>query len=514
LVEIEKNKRLTDSALWELQHLAYTQFGPDAWGKKGVPFYLTSNPLIAKQFSACIVGFLRDLNEKGSLEKTEPFYIFYLGAGSGRLGFLILKTLIPDIREVISPDLKICYVMTDMVENNLEFLEKHAYLREFIESSNLDFAYYHHSHSSPLELRRKGVLDEKSVVNPIALVCTYYFDTVPQDLFRAKDGKLEEGRITLTLPTGSKIDRKKLSPEMISTLESTFDYIPIVESAYYAESPEINSLLHEYVKLFNNTPFLFPIGGLRSIQYFSTLSKGRLLLLAGDQGVSTEAQVREWGEPKIFKHASFSMAVSYHLLDMYFQKQGGFGLLTNFPNPKYVVMGGILGGMERDFPNVRLAFRNDMDFLEPVEYWELTNLKQEHLADFPLGQLLLYVKLGNWDPVNFHFFYNEIIKKLDNATAIEKDHLRKAIFHVWNNFYPVNPQEGDFVMNLGVLLFKLNHFEEALFLFSKAREISGDRIDLLMNIAHCYRMLGNQNESQQYIQKSIALKATKIIQDK
>ena len=169
-----------------------------------MPFYLTSNPLIAKQFSAVILGYIRDCmrNEgRNSIDTSEPFYIFDLGAGSGRLGYLILKHLIPMVRDSISPDLRICYVMTDMVESNIEFYKTHPLLEKYVKSGNLDFAFYHHTHKGPLDLICSGEkLEDNKIVNPIALVCTYYFDTVPQDLFKANKGILEEGRISISLP--------------------------------------------------------------------------------------------------------------------------------------------------------------------------------------------------------------------------------------------------------------------------------------------------------------------------
>jgi len=519
MIELEKSRRLTDSLLWSLQHIAYSQFGPDAWANKGVPFYLTSNPLIAKQFAGVILAYIRDCIRKGgenAIDFSQPFYIFDLGAGSGRLGYLILKHLLPMVHETISPELKICYVMADMVESNIEFLKTRPLLENYISSGNLDFAIYHHSHKPPLKLMVSGeVLEENNIVNPIALVCTYYFDTVPQDLFKAKNGALEEGRISILLPANEEsIDANSLQPEMIKNLEAKFDYAPIENpSTYYPERPEFNALLQYYMDLFEDTPFLYPIGGLESLRFFSLLSNNRLLLLAGDQGVSTEKQVREWGEPKIFRHASFSMAVSYHLLSRYFQNQGGVGLLTSFPNPKYVVMSGVLGGSVEDFPDTCLAFRKEIDFFEPVEYWELTNLKPEQLDLIPLEHILLYVKMGNWDPINFHLFFSDILKKLPDASMREKENLQQTIHKVWENFYPVNPQEGDFVMNLGVLFFEMKNFEEALFFFLKSKEVSGGNSNLYMNLAKCYSIMGDEVNAKKYFLEAVSMKANGTIKE-
>src|ERR1700733_60938 len=97
MMKVEENKRLSESILWDLQTAAYRQFGPSAWASKGVPFYLTSNPLIAKQFSHVILGYLRDCMDSRAatpLDLSEPIYLFDLGAGSGRFGYLCIKHLL------------------------------------------------------------------------------------------------------------------------------------------------------------------------------------------------------------------------------------------------------------------------------------------------------------------------------------------------------------------------------------------------------------------------------------
>lgn len=508
-MEFDQHCRLSESVLWDLQQLAYFDFGPKAWGEKGVPFYLTSNPLIAKQFTACIVAYIQDrllYDNPSEIDLREPLYIFDLGAGSGRLGYLILKSLIPAIKETLSEEVTICYVMTDMVESNLEFLKSHPYLKPFVQSGNLDFASYTHTTSAPLKLQVSGkTLQSASIINPIAVICTYYFDTVPQDLFKARQGKLEEGRIALEV-NGKSIEGRKLSSEMISHLKATFSYREVNNPEhYYPGLPEFNMLLLQYVSLFENSPFLFPIGGLLSLRYFSELSKGRMLLLAGDQGVATEEDVREWGEPQIFKHASFSMAVSYHLLALYFQNLGGCAFLTDLPHPKYVILCGALGKSSQESPHLSWVFKEEFGLLEPVDYWLLTDLEPDIVERLSLKQLILLVKLGNWDSVNFHAFFSSIMNKLMRADPQEIRFLKKAIFHVWENFYPVNPKEGDFVMNLGVLLFHMKFYKDALFLFLKAKEISGGRAALFKNIAHCYKALGNLELAEQYFKLSFKL---------
>src|SRR5204863_609213 len=125
-------------------------------------------------------------------------------------------------------------------------------------------------------------------------------------------------------------------------------------------------ILEEYQNTFENVPFLFPIGAFESIDYFAKLSGKRMLLLAGDQGVCTEKQIREWGEPRISRHGSFSISVCYHAIAKYFRNLGGVGLLTTQPDPLFVVLAAALGTSQ--LIETKAAFKNNVSAFEPSDY--------------------------------------------------------------------------------------------------------------------------------------------------
>lgn len=492
---LQKNTRMSQSLLWELQTAAYSRFGPQAWSKKGVPTYLTSNPYIAKKFAHVVLGFIRD-----TIDLSQPLYIFDLGAGSGRFAYLFIKNFLSMVDGVLLKTLKLRYIMTDIAESNIQFWQEHTLLKPFVESEILDFAYYHHAETDkPLRLLHSGeILDKESFQNPIVIVCTYYFDTIPQDLFRIKDGKLYEGHITLS------VDKKNIDsadPSIIQQLKCQYDYVPIDKpEQYYPDFPQLNDILKTYLEIIDRVTFLFPIGGFQSLRYFADLCNGRLLLLAGDQGMSNEKQVRQWGEPEISLHATFSYPVNYHALGMYFQNQRGVALLTSFPESTFAVMVGVLGGQH--FPETRLAFREHLDSFEPKDYLSLVNKVRKPLT---LEYILLLLKLGFWDPNNFYYFYNDIRKQIPKASDTLQEHLSLGIHQTWEQFYPVCPEDGDFVSNLGVLLFEMKRYKEALVYFQRSLEITGEKTTTYQNMAQCYKALDDPEEATRCIQKASAL---------
>jgi hypothetical protein len=488
---MEKYQRLSKSWLWKLQESAYTQFGPEAWSTKGVPFYLTGSPLTARQYAHVLLGYIRDSLSPLSpspIDLSEPLYILDLGAGTGMLGYLFLKKFFSLIEGLPFEKLKLKYVMTDFVESNIASCQGNPCLQPYIEAGVLDFAHYRSESSQPIRLLGSGtVLSKERLINPLILIANYFFDSIQHDLFMVKDGALLEGRIHIS-PPKARADTPK-DPSIIATMKCTYEYTPIDDLTTYYPNPRWVEILQEYSKNFDAIPFLFPCGALQSIEYFSELSRGRLLVLAEDQGVCTEAQIRDWGEPKIARHGSFSLPVNYHALRRYFANQGGIGLLTSLPDPVFAIGAFVLGGPAHQHPETCLAFRELIDYFDPKDYWNIVGCATRRLKTASLEELLLLVKLGEYDPVNFNHFFERIRALIPKASEAEKHVLFETIRRVGEHFFPVGPESGNFVGNLGVLCFDLGEFRTALEYFKASIPISGESKETLMNIVNCYKAI-------------------------
>lgn len=229
---------------------------------------------------------------------------------------------------------------------------------------------------------------------------------------------------------------------------------------------------------------------METIRRLRAWARGRLFFIAGDQGVCTLEQVRNWGEPKLSLHGSFSIAVSYHAIAAFVQQCGGQPLLATFSEPSFVVMAGMLTSKVEDvtyFSKTKEAFSTHIDSFEPRDYWRLVSIAQEDLGKLSLEYLLLLIKLGNWDPMTFHALFPALRRGIGNASACQKKQLAAVIDRVWEHFYAITPEEGDFVLNLGVLLFDLKDYEAAIRYFERSMEISGLNRRAMQNIAACRR---------------------------
>lgn len=500
LTKLEENKRFSESILWKLQEEAYSEFGPEAWIAQGVPFYLTSNPHFVRQNAQVAIAYVHDCIRNKLIHREEPFYIFDLGAGSGRFGYLFLKDFFSAIHQLYGSKLKVCYVMTDVIRANLDFLRNHPPLRPFIEEGTLDFAYFKHDQQAPLKLL---IADQtlETLANPAIIIGNYFFDTIPQDFFRVHEGKLEEGRVSVYV---DKTADAKDRADTIRHLHTHYFYAPLMDPGnYYQQDPEMNRLLIEYMERFDGCSFLFPLGAFQSIDFFNGLTKGKFLLLAGDQGLASERQMHKFTEPKIDKHGSFSLSVCYVAIADYIRNLGGFGLLTTFSDPLFVVISAVLG--EGEYRETRLAFDRNVDNFEPKDYWKLTGFFEKHLDDLSLEQLVLVLKFGLWDPVNFYTFFGHLRRKLPEATADEKLDLKLIAGRIYQQFYPISTEEGGLLINLGVLCFEISEYVEALRYFEKALELMGESAQIYKNISACYSKMGDISQAFAYLDKALKL---------
>ncbi len=494
---IEDYQQLSKSKLWALQEKAYTEFGPQAWSEKGVPFYITSNPLTVKKYVAVTLGYIRDIINNKTFDSAHPLYIFDLGAGSGRFGYLFTKYLLEAVEKLYANKIRFKYVMTDMVKQNISFLEEHPSVKPLIEKGVIDFAYYKHDQNDPLLLRlSKETLSQ--LINPAVIIGNYFFDTIPQDFFRVKEGVLEEGKISLHT-TVDEVDSE--SSSIIEHLESRYKYSAVEHPEhYYLEYPDLNNVLVEYKTRFNNIPLFFPFGSSLVLRYFQKLTNNRLLMLVGDQGVATPEQMRALSEPRIDKHGTFSMPVCYHAIKTYIELQCGAGMLTTHSDPTFIVMAGVIGEHATEFRETSYAFTEHMDGFEPKDYWLFVEEAEKHLEDCSLEQLLLLLKLGHWDPINFHTFFPYLHEKMQHASTIID--LIGITDEIYAQFYPVMKEEGNFLINLGVICFELKDYKKSLFYFQEALQLMGEGELVLKNISACYAKMGMTPEALKYLDKA------------
>ena len=152
--------------------------------------------MVGKTYASLILGLLTDLALQG--KNKEKVYIVELGAGHGRLGFYILQEL-----EIMTEQSAIelppyCYVLSDIVQKNLDFFDDHENFQGYFQKGQLDLAYLDAMGDEDIVLVKSGVVLSKGILHqPVVVIANYFFDSIPQHLFYLSQGTVASCQVAL-----------------------------------------------------------------------------------------------------------------------------------------------------------------------------------------------------------------------------------------------------------------------------------------------------------------------------
>jgi tetratricopeptide (TPR) repeat protein len=498
---IEHNVRLSHSFLWTLQRIFFEQQGIDAWRQGTVPHYVTSNPFIAHAYAQVTLSFLRDCQAGAfPLDRSQPLYIVELGSGSGRLAFHFLKRFLGILARSVLKDIPVKVVMTDFAQDTLDYWQAHPSLRPFVEAGRLDFARFDAGSDSELALCHAGeTLAPGTFKNPLVVLANYFFDGIPQDAFAIRAGQLYESLITVT----SFQEEHDLSdPDLLNRVDIAYQHRP-VDGNYY-DDPDCDRILAEYQRRLPDTVLLFPCAAIRCIRDLGRLSSGRLLLLSADKGYSQEDDLPGRTEPVINVHGSFSMMVNYHALGQYVRHQGGQALGTDRRHNSLNVSAFVLGPSPHSLIETGQAFAAAVEQFGPDDFYTLKKGIEKLYDALTLPQILAYLRLSGWDANIMQGCFATLLDRVDSLAEPERQALYEAILQVWDTYYPIG-EERDLAFELGVLLYGMAYYAEALGFFGHSLQLYGPDASTAYNIGMCHYGLGHLEDALACVERALEL---------
>lgn len=490
MYRLAKKQPFAQSYIWQLQRDYFNSVGIDAWRSGAVPHYITSNPVMGKTYAELVLALLRDLALRG--QRTETVYLLELGAGHGRLCYHFFKHFEKYYEHSALPLPPFCYVLSDFTDANLAFLQAQPRLQPYLSLGWLDIARFDVETSSELTLRCTGrTLGPAALAQPLLVVANYFFDTIPQDLFRIKNQTLAHGLLTLT----TEADPATLTPaELIAALKLTYKY-RVAQPPIYPHEPAFNDLLEIYRQQLRNTHLLFPHIGLRCLQRLQQLAPPGLVLLTADKGEHHLARLDRRPAPKLTTHGSFSLSVNYHAFSAYCTQQGGLALFPR-QQPASLDLGCLLFLAEpatyKETLNAYLRFVNDYG---PDDFFSLKKLVETHFATLTVRDILAILKLSGYDAHLFGQMFPRLQQVLPEISQAERQNLLHATHQVWDTYYPLG-EKLDLAFALGFLLMALDFYPEARFYFQMSRKIYGEKPETLYNLAVCYAQEGALTEAR------------------
>lgn len=505
-VQLEPHRRLSESVIWKLQRAFYANEGPQAWTRREIPTWITSNGFFARAFAGVVLGLLRDLlgsGAGGAVDRGAPLHIVELAAGSGQFAFLFLRRLMELKRTVPALDgLRLRYVLTDFTDSNLQAWESHERFRPFLEEGSLDFAIFDLERDAELALVRSGErLDAATVANPVVVLANYAFDSTLQDCFRIRAGTLCADLVSAVVPDdGGPVDLG--TPGLLERI-SALDHETEPVSGPCYDDPLLDRILETYRQRLGDTAFLFPIGALRCVRNLLELSRGRLLLLCGDKGVSREEDLKGRGDPVMVRHRGcFSFSVNLHAVGRYFEEAGGLALHTSQPRPRIQVSAFLRGFPAAGLGETRRAFTDEIDGFGPGEFHTLAVSMCEQKHPQPLPVILAVLKLSAFDAEVLYSYREALVEASRGAMPTQKEELRRTLALAWDGFYAL---QKDLAFELARISFAMSEADDALRYCQESRRQFGESARTLLMQAYSHAMLGRVEEALHEAERALAL---------
>ncbi|MBV9580424.1 MAG: SAM-dependent methyltransferase [Chloroflexi bacterium] len=503
---LESNATLSESMVWRLQRTFYTDQGIAAWSQSRVPQSVTTSPNIASAYARIVLGFLRDMHAE--LDPNEPSYVVELGAGSGRFGYRFLKAFSRLQAERHDVHQRCVYVMTDASPTVLEFWRNNPRLRPFVDSGQLDFAQFDVLDPSPLRLLAGGVtLGDGPSRNPVIVIANYIFDSIPQDAISIEDGQLYTNRVTLSA-SSPHLDLTAPDSKVRIGINFSTDSAPLDPTD--EPDPVLRDTLEAYREQLNHTTVLVPRAALACINFFRELGGQRALYLVGDFGDARADELESHGPPGFGANGGFWLAVNFHLLGEYARRRGG---RARHPRGRHLSLNIsmlVFGLVSDSLSSAEQAYADTIDLHGPDELAVVQRALAEHLPNLKLDVMLALLRSANWDPD----YLSRCVPALLDVLPSAPDRLRREMLHgielAWDQYYPIG-EADDVPFGLGVLLYSLERYTQALEYFERSLRDFGADPRTTLNLAMTTYRLGRQAEALRWLDRTLELDPTSEI---
>lgn len=505
LIPLEDPVPLSQSVLWTLQRRYFEQTGPDAWGKSEVPHYVTTNAYLARAYAQVLAGYIEDAlaagpgHAIGPIDRTHPVNVIELGAGSGRLGFLLARELAEISRQRDLPRFRV--VVTDFAEANVDDYTQRPEFAELLRNGQVDFATFDADEPGPLHLRHSGdVLGEGPIPNPIGVVANYVIDSLRQDAFAVRDARLLEIVVQASLPAdGRSAADDDASKDVTLLRKSRPTTLP------YYDDPVLDRLLSRYRDGLTDTELLMPVGAIRALRFLLDMSADRLCLVAGDKGYRrlTDLDRRPIGD--LVKHGSFSMMANLDAIAHVIGARGGTSVHHSNRYTRFTISAfATTGGASMDLRRFHGAYDAHIDGFGPAEYHRLYKMLKD-FDDPGLPLILLLLRLSNYDPTLFSRYADTILERVAEVSRAIQQDVAVCIDQVVARAYPVSRRD-DAVFLAGRVLYRCQRPADAAALFERVVTEDPDRHVAWYNLGLCMERQGRPDEARRCYASSLERK--------
>ena len=483
--------RLSEAEIWTRLRGFYQGASRQAFQPGGIPFQITSNPTISHAYASMAASWIGDWHQSSQhqprgIDPQQPIYILELGPGTGQFTFLFTQ----DLRRILEckriGHLRSRHICADLGPLLLNDIAEHEKMGPLAADGLLDFAIFDATNpQAPFLLRAQQTLTSEDVVNPLIVIANYFLDSLPQDCFTMRRGLLYESMV-------------QMSGEPGQAARMHYEQRPAV-TPYYHDT-ELDSIL-DACRRRDEGVILFPIAGLKLLQWLWHFAGGRLLLLVADKG---HYSAPELAYPAIEYHADncISMMVYFRAIEEFWVKRGG-QYHSAYREGTFLTFAAAEAGLECGESIGFAQSFNDHVVDHTSEDWDILSwraVRDAHL--YSAAEILACMRLSRWDPAVFRDFFPALFRRLAGISESEKAQVKEAIQRSLDRYYHLG-EIPDLVFKGASVLYELGTYAEALALFEKSRKLNGPLPATNFQIGRCLYRLGKKTEALEEIHAAL-----------
>lgn len=502
---VEKKAFLPDSLIWKLQRKLFMNSEMLACMDHRSASFITSSSYLAHAYAQIILNYITDMYSRPDCNKTEPIYILELGAGHGRLGYLIIQHLVR--MQDLWPDtdcLPFVYVFSDFSADILRWWKSHPMISEIISTGVMEMALIDlENFDGTFTLELSGTkVNTETLKNPPIVIMNAVGSALKQELFKVHDGELFKGLLSLY---SSQKEHDHSDPDMVSRLKFIWDYEHITGREPISSNADAVWLMNHYRKDVERGVVLIPTTLLKTIRNVFTVCKKRVAFLIADTGYSKLTDISANIDPVVNRSISFSLPVNFHALSLFAESEKGFLLKTNYEEDMRVAL--MVCGMPHDsLIRTRWSYKNSIDTFTPECFFNLQKCVKEESSQLSLPTVLSLLRLSKFDSNVFYKYKQIVIDQGDvelTLSSFQKD-IPKDLMQVRDEYFCVQKLK-DICFELARMHMGLKMYTNAISLFIESNKYCSDHHVTWHNMGLCCFNLNDIENARKCLIKSIEL---------
>ncbi len=492
---------LSESVVWKILQNFYISMGVDSWKRRIIPNRLTSNSYIAWQYAQMIVKHIEE--SSSDTDDQSVFTILELGAGHGKLGFLLLQHL-KTLSQMPTKNLpKFRYVMTDLAERNIKFWQENEQFKPFIEADVLDFAVFNAGTDEKIKLINSGeVISTKNKADHIIAVANYFLDSLPLDYFKVADGKLYQCEAKIGAKEGEEV-QDIMDPRMSDKLQ--LDWREEEISLPHYEDTEIDKVLSTYAEMPEDFYFNIPVGAYKTFNTLKSLCNNEIVLIAADKGFSSLEQMRPWYKkpPSLYCQGIYSFMVNFHALGEWFKNNGGFYEVTSQRNGLLELAVYCSEPLEKH-KAIYQHFATSIEPFSPTDFYTLASKEKSKHFTPSLAKTLSIIRFSKYDPDIFYQYRKILRDSIKDSNDENIYDLKQALPKIIQMHYHLGVR--NISLEIGRIYYRLKMYDKAIANYHTSLSKFGISDITYYNLGLCFYRIKSFDEALEAFEKSLRIK--------